>query len=64
MDIMLKSLPLPTEQHCKVVTKLITRVFEKYGLSGTEIEKRYQVLADIYKVVSPRMPGMLIHAHT
>ena len=61
---MLKSLPPPTEQHCNVVTKLITRVFEKYGLSGTEIEKRYQVLADIYEVISPRMAGMLVYSHT
>ena len=61
---MLKSLPPPTEQHCNVVTKLVAQVFEKYRLSGTEIKKRDQVVADIYEVVSTRMPGMSVHSHT
>ena len=63
-DIMLKSLPPPTEPHCNVVTKLIARVFEKYHLSETEIKKRYQVMEDIYEVVSPSMPGMSVQSHT
>ena len=63
-DIMLKSLPPPTELHCNVVTKLIAGVFEKYHLSETEIKKRYQVMEDIYEVVSPSMPGMSVQSHT
>ena len=61
-DIMLKSLPPPTEQHCNVVSRLIAEVFKKHGLSAAEIEKRHQVVAKIYEVILPKIPGMLVQS--
>ena len=57
---MLKSLPPPTVQHCNVVSKLITEVFKKHGLSAAEIEKRHKVVANVNDVILPKISGMLV----
>ena len=56
---MLKSLPDPSEEHRKVVTRLVTGIFEKYGMSEEEIKARNQVITQLNKVISPKIPRML-----